>query len=183
MVMKIPLKGCLLSALVLATLLLCTGCDEKKGVKIGDNPPAISDNDIHGEFVSLAQLKGKIVIVYFWTNSCCGDSLKELEPIYSRNKYKGLEILAINEMDSRKDVESYALNNRLTFTMLTDEHSMLFKQYKVLGFPTVFILDRSGIVREKILGDVQIAKLEKLVLRQFDIQKKAEESYEKVHAR
>ncbi|HBG07525.1 MAG: hypothetical protein A2075_03830 [Geobacteraceae bacterium GWC2_58_44] len=166
-------------ALFLPALLLCSGCDEKRGVKIGENPPAVSGKDLQGRSVDLAHLKGKVVVIYFWTNSCCGDTLKELEPVYLRNKNKGLEILAINVMDSRKDVASIASNNRLTFTMLPDEHATLFEQYKVRGFPTIFILDKHGVVREKILGAIHSSKLEKLMQRQFEIHKQAEDAYQK----
>lgn len=147
---------------VLATWLLSAGCESQLGVKIGDTPPEISADDIRGEYVRLTRLKGKVVIIYFWSNSCCGGSLRQLEPLYNQHKDSGLEILAINELDSKKDVTLYAKNNGLTFTLLTDEYSMLFKTYRVLGFPTIFVLDRNGIVREKIMGDIQTAKLEKL---------------------
>ena len=153
---------------ILATLCFCAGCDHQQGVKIGDKAPGISGNDIQGEYVSLSRLKGKVVVIYFWTSSCCGDNLNQLEGLYSKFKYKGMEILAINEIDSREDVASYAKNNALTFTMLTDEHQMLFKQYQAFGFPTIFIVDRSGIIREKILGQIQTAKLGKLVSGYLD---------------
>jgi cytochrome c biogenesis protein CcmG/thiol:disulfide interchange protein DsbE len=162
MLIKLPATCSLTAILVLATLLLCAGCESQQGVKIGDTPPEISGNDIRVEYVSLSQFKGKVVIIYFWSNSCCGGNLKQLQPLYNQHRYNGLEIIAINELDSKKDVTSYAKNNGLTFTMLTDEYSMLFKIYRVLGFPTIFIIDRNGIVREKIMGDIQTAKLEKL---------------------
>ncbi len=162
MSIKLPL-GCTLVAIsILATLFLSSGCENQQGVKVGDIPPRISDNDIHGEYVCLNRLKGKVVVIYFWANSCCGDSLKQLEPFYRQNKGKGLEMLAINELSSEKDVASYAKSYGLTFPMLTDEHSMLFKQYRAFGFPTIFILGRDGIIREKILGDIKSAKLEQL---------------------
>lgn len=65
--------------------------------------------------------------------------------------------------------------------MLTDEHTTMFKQYQAFGFPTVFIIDRNGVIREKILGNIQVDKLEKLIQHQFDIQKEADASYEKQH--
>ncbi|EKD35657.1 MAG: alkyl hydroperoxide reductase/thiol specific antioxidant/Mal allergen [uncultured bacterium] len=167
----------------LATVCFCFGCDKKQGIETGDTPPAISGNDIHGKVVNLAQLKGKIVVIYFWTNSCCGSSVKELETIYRKNKHKGLEVLAIDEIDSKKDVESFAKSNGLSFTILMDEHSSFLKQYQVFAFPTIFIIDGNGILRKKILGDIGGAQLEKQALRLLDLQKKAEESYEKVHAR
>ena len=151
-----------LSAL-LVILVFSAGCDETQGIRTGDNAPGISGNDIHGEYVSLDKFGGKVVVICFWTNSCCGGSLKQLVPLFNRYRNEGLEIIAINELDSVKDVASFARSNALAFTMLTDEHSLLFKQYRAFGFPTIFILDRNGIVREKVLGDIQPAKLESLV--------------------
>ncbi|RII29238.1 MAG: TlpA family protein disulfide reductase [Geobacter sp.] len=169
--------------LVLVTLSVAVGCDTKQGVKIGDTPPGFSGTDITGEFVSLSQFKGKVVVLYFWTNSCCGDRLKLLEPFYRENKQRGLAVLAINVGDTKETVESYVKNNTLTFSFQTDEHKMISGHYGVFGFPTIFILDRNGVIREKILGNIPEDKLEKLIQRQFDIQKQVEASYEKNHPR
>lgn len=175
-------KGVSSLFLLLATLLLSTACQKAKVVTIGEPPPAISGEDIHGKVASLDQLKGKVVVIYFWTNSCCGGSVKDLEPIYRDNKDRGLAVVAINEIDSRQYVQLFAKNNDLTFLMLTDQESKFLKQYQVYVFPTIFILDKHGIVRKKILGDIGSAKLQALVQQQFDMQKKAEESYQRIHA-
>ena len=169
--------------LMLVGLILSAGCDDKQVVKIGDNAPAISINDIYGEHISLSQLKGKVVIIYFWTNSCCGHGVKQLEPFYNRYKKAGIEILAINEMDSTKSVEAYAKDNALTFTILKDEHSILLRDYFAIGFPTIFILDKNGVIREKINGNISIEKLQTLVEKQLKIQKIMETDYEKTHPR
>jgi peroxiredoxin len=161
---KLPREAFLLSIPLLILLIICSGCQNQQGVEIGRTAPGISGNDLHGEYVTLSMLKGKVVVIYFWTNSCCGGSLKELEPVYRRQRYNGLEILAINELNAEKEVQSYVKNNALTFTVLTDERSMLSRQYGVFGFPTILILDREGMVREKILGPIQAGKLEKLTL-------------------
>lgn len=167
----------------MSTLLLCSSCSEKQGIRIGDNAPVIAGTDIHDKVVNHSRLTGKIVVIYFWTNSCCGDSLKQLEPVYGKFAKNGLEILAINERDERKAVEAYAAENSITFTMLADEQAKLFEKYHGLGFPTIFIVDRNGIIREKILGNIEIAKLEKLIQRQFDIIRNIDANYEKTHSR
>jgi peroxiredoxin len=161
-VQKLPATLLILMSAMAVSLAVLTGCENGQGVKIGGAPPEISGTDIHGGYVSLRKFKGKVVVIYFWTDSCCGGSLKQLVPLYDRHRYDGLEIIAINELGTKQDVARYAKDNTLTFTMLTDERSMLLKQYQVFGFPTIFILDRNGIVREKIMGDIQTAKLEKL---------------------
>lgn len=148
---------------MLASLACSSGCEEKKPAKSGEKPPAISGTDIHGEVISLDRFKGNVVVLYFWTNSCCADRLKLVEPYYSRNRDKGLAVLAINVGDSRDYVESYAKSNSLTFTLQTDERGMTSREYGVFGFPTIFILDREGIMRKKILGGIDTGQLEKLV--------------------
>lgn len=158
----------LLLALVLLVAAFAAACERKGGVRIGDTAPAIVATDLAGNAVNPARLKGKTVVVYFWTDSCCGDSLKKLGPFYSRHKDKAFEFIAINELDSRQAIASYAARHNLAFTMLSDEGSALFNAFNVMGFPTVLILDRQGVVREKVLGDMQTAKLEKLIERHIN---------------
>ena len=169
--------------LVLATLSFCVGCEKKPPLKIGDNAPVISGNDIHGEPVGLDRFKGKIVVIFFWTNSCCGDKLKLLEPLFRQYKDKGLAILAVNEGNSKEEVETYTKTNDLTFVMQTDEYAITSKRYGIIGFPTIFILDKNGIIRKKILGDIQTEQLQKLILQQSTIQKEIEANYEKSRSR
>lgn len=171
-------------SLVFLAALLIFGCDTKKqDIQKGDAAPQFSVLDISSGTTSLSQNKGKIVVLYFWTNSCCGDNLKLVEPFYRANKRNNFEIIAINIGDTKEVVTSYAKSNGLTFSMLADEQSTLYKQYQVFGFPTIFIIDKHGIIREKILGNIQTGQLEKLIQHQIDIQKKAEDSYEKTHSR
>ena len=154
-----------LMCLLLALPSYLSGCADKTVPKIGETPPGISCNDITGEYISLNRLKGNVVVIYFWSSSCCGDRLKQHEPWFSHNKYKGLSILAVNVGGDENSVRLFATNNGLTFTMLTDEHGMISRQYGVIGFPTIFIIDRNGVIRNKIVGDIETAYLFKLVSR------------------
>lgn len=148
---------------MLASLSGMTGCDAKPGGQTGEKAPEISGTDIQGGLVSLGQFKGSVVVLCFWTNSCCGDRLKRLEPYYRQNRDKGLAILAINEGNTREDVASYAKENGLTFMVQTDEGGMTAREYGIFGFPTIFIIDRAGIIRKKILGDINPEQLDQLV--------------------
>jgi peroxiredoxin len=172
-----------LVVLSLGTTLGVAGCDAKKGVKAGDTAPDFSTSGTHGETISLSQYKGKIVVLYFWTNSCCGDRLKLVEPVYTRNREKGLEVLAIDVGDSREAIAAYGRDNGLTFPLLIDEQTKIFREYRLVGFPSIFLIDSHGIVRQVVLGDIQPADLERLIQRQFAIQKETEAAYEKLHPR
>jgi peroxiredoxin len=149
--------------MLLASLACMAGCEVKPAAHTGEKAPEIACTDLHGEPISLGRLRGRIVVLCFWTNSCCGDRLKRLEPFYRQNKDKGLAILAINEGNTGENVASYAEANGLTFTVQTDEGGLWAREYGVFGFPTIFIIDRDGIIRKKILGDVNPEQLDKLV--------------------
>jgi peroxiredoxin len=164
---------------MLAALCCCPGCDRKQPVAIGDKPPEITGSGLQGESVGLDRFKGRVVVLYFWADSCCRDRLKLLEPFYRRNKERGLAILAVNAGSPAKLVESFGKSTGLTFTLLADEHSMSAQRYGVFGFPTVFIIDGTGIVRQKVLGEISVEQLQKLVERQFAIQKEVQAQFEK----
>jgi len=154
----------LMALVVLPAILACmAGCDVKPSGHTGEKAPEIAGTDLHGEPVSLGRLRGSVVVLCFWTNSCCGGRLKQLEPYYRQNMDKGLAILAINEGNAAENVDSYAKANGLTFTVQTDDGGMTAREYGVFGFPTIFIIDRKGIIRKKILGEIDPEQLDKLV--------------------
>lgn len=175
--------GCFFLLSVFTLTVFCCGCDSKV-VKVGEQAPPVSGKDIHGNPVSLDALRGKVVVLFFWTNSCCGGTLRDdLEPVFRRNKDKGLAVIAVNELDAEKDVAALAAKAGLSVPILLDPGSALAKKFLVFAFPTSFIVDRNGIVRQKVLGPIPAAKLEQLVFRQFEMQKQAEAAYEKSHHR
>lgn len=167
--------------LSIVVVILLVGCDAQQGLKKGDTAPEFSKTDIYGKTITLSSYKGKIVVLYFWA-SCCNDSLKLLEPFHKTNRANDIEILAINSGDA-SITAAYAKDNGITFTMLTDKHLTLQQKYQATGFPTIFILDKNGIIKEKILGDMGVNYLGKLIQIQVDAQKKAAESYERIHSR
>jgi peroxiredoxin len=162
--MSIPLVAVLL---LLSVLCLCPGCDNTQGGRIGDRSPALSGSDIKGDPVSLGRFRGNVLLLYFWSASCCGERVRQLEPLYHRYRDRGVAILAVNVGDARQLVESYAAASGLTFTLLADERAMIARQYGVAGFPTLFILDGEGIIRKKVLGDMDVKSLQHLVEQQI----------------
>lgn len=173
----------LLMMLLLAGMLLICGCESKKTLVSGDVAPEFSAQDVTGKSFSLSQMSGKIVVLYFWRNSCCSDRLKLVEPLYRTYKGSDVEVVAVNAGDAMEKVAAYAKGAGITFTMVSDPNLEIFNRYHVLGFPTIFLIDKHGTVRNKVLGEVSNPALEKLILRQLEVQKKADEAYGKAHGR
>jgi peroxiredoxin len=153
--------GVLCFLFVVCTALI--GCKETSVPKRGEVAPTISGNDVAGEYVNLNQLKGKVVVIYFWSSKCCGDKLKNLEPFYLQHKYDGLSVLAVEVGGSKEKIASFVHENKISFINLTDEYESLARSYRVIGFPTIFLIDKKGVLQKKVSGDLPVDQLSRLV--------------------
>jgi peroxiredoxin len=124
--------------------------------QIGKPAPGFTLNDVNGRKVSLSDYKGNVILLNFWATFCgpCKEEMPSLNNLYVAFKKDGLIVLAISTDDSEKPVQSFIRAKAITFPILMDtDQQVFFDRYGVLGLPTSFIIDRDGIVREKILGD------------------------------
>ncbi len=58
---------------------------------------------------------------------------------------------------------AFVRKNGFTFTNLSDDYDMISRSYRVVGFPTIFIIDKNGVIRKKISGDMPVEQLNRLV--------------------
>ncbi len=136
------------------------------GTQIGDTPPEVRLPDPSGVPVSLDQQKGRVVVLYFWSDLCsCAERLPKLNKFYRQNRGKGLAILAVNVGQTRERVASYLKKNALEYTVLLDEKKDTAKSYGVTELPTVYIIDRTGKIRQKLAGEFENDLLARMVTR------------------
>ncbi|MCL5978674.1 MAG: TlpA family protein disulfide reductase [Nitrospirae bacterium] len=112
--------------------------------------------DINGKKVSLSEFKGKVVILNFWATWCgpCRAEMPSLNKLYIEFKDKGLAVIAVSVDTSENPVKSFIKKHNLSFPVLMDKNKEVsFDEYGVLGLPTTFIIDKNGIIAEKILGE------------------------------
>ena len=120
-----------------------------KTIVVGDNAPIIALNDANGKSVSLADLKGKIVLIDFWASWCepCraeGPNLKEQYKLY---KDKGFEILSVSLDTDKKSWLKAIDDDGLTWLQVSDlkgYRSETVQSYGIGGVPTFFLVDRNG---------------------------------------
>jgi peroxiredoxin len=128
-----------------------------RAVVAGDQAPLFTLNDTNGKSVSLAGLKGKVVLIDFWASWCepCraeGPNLKEQYRLY---KDKGFEILSVSLDTDRKDWLKAIADDGLTWYQVSDlkgYRSEVVKSYGIGGIPSFFLIDRNG----KILANTDV---------------------------
>lgn len=122
----------------------------------GKLAPLFELPDINGKNVLLSGFRGNIVLINFWATWCgpCRAEMPSLNNLYNALKDKGLVVIAISSDTSEKPVRSFVSDKKISFPVLMDkEKSVSFDLYGIVGIPITFVLDRNGIVVEKIIGE------------------------------
>ncbi|MDR1930145.1 MAG: TlpA family protein disulfide reductase [Treponema sp.] len=109
-----------------------------------------------GGRVSLRDYRGRVVFLNIWATWCgpCRAEMPSMEFLYRRYKDRGLELLALNLQESRREVESFMRDNKLTFPAALDQDGSIGNRYGIRAIPTTFILDRQGRVVLRLAGSV-----------------------------
>ena len=117
--------------------------------------PEFSLKDVNGRTVTLASLKGKVVLLNFWATWCppCLSEMPKFNALYKEMKGRGLEIVAISADRSADYLKDYISKNSLEFKVLYDEDRSVLKRYKVFSMPTTFLIDKNGVIVEKFFGE------------------------------
>lgn len=119
-------------------------------LKIGDEAPAWELKDASGKAVSLADFKGKIVVMDFWGTWCgwCVKAMPAIEQVHQKYKHKGVVVLGMNtENDPNADPAGFMRRNNYTYGLILKAETITQK-YKVFGFPTLYVIDGTG----KVIG-------------------------------
>jgi peroxiredoxin len=126
---------------------------------------------LDGGTFNIAQLKGKVVIVYYWSSdstSCAADfaRLKQLQSTYSA---KGVEVVGVSLDDRAAQAQQYLKTNNVAGTHLFQAsenggmNSPLATQYGIMGLPHVILVGRDGRVLSR---SIQITELDETLKKQ-----------------
>jgi peroxiredoxin len=147
------------------SLSACKGKKPEQENQIGKAAPAFTLKDLNGTPYSLENFRGKVVLLRFWATRCesCKVEMPKLENSYRRLLTSGLMVLAVNVEDPADKAAEFANELRLTYPILIDGNKDVTKMYQVYGVPTSFVIDRKGIIRERVFGDLTEDAIERMV--------------------
>lgn len=106
-----------------------------------------------GNHVNLGDLKGKILIVNFWT-TWCGPCKAEIPVLAAVTKefQDQVVVIGINAGETPEVVQNYVDVNDIPYAVLLDENNAVADQYLIRAFPTTLIIDRNGVLIAKHIG-------------------------------
>lgn len=151
------------------SLLLLNACEKKNKIdqeqQLGKPAPIFTLKDIYGNRLSIDKWKGKVVLLRFWATRCesCKVEMPKLQSSFMNLLAEGFLVVAVNVEDPPEKAGEFVRELGLTFPILIDENQKVTNLYQVYGVPTTFLIDRKGIIRERIFGDLNKESIEKIV--------------------
>ena len=128
--------------------------------------PLLQVTLLDGRVLNLADLRGKVVLVNFWATWCpyCRHEMPAMQHFYRDYKNKGFEMLALSQDDDALKVVEFLRAEGYDFPVAMDMPGTGSAFGGVSKLPTSFVIDKHGMVRKKVTGQVHYARLENLVL-------------------
>lgn len=135
--------------------------------------PAVVFSTLTGEKITLANLRGKVVLVNFWATSCpgCVKEMPGMVETYNQYKEKGFEIIAVAmPYDPPNYVLKFVQDKQLPFPVALDIKGEAVAAFgNVTLTPTSFLIARDGSLIEKKIGELDFVKLKAQLDKQLDI--------------
>jgi peroxiredoxin len=124
------------------------------GYRPGTKPPEFNGITTDGQRMSLASLRGKVVLLNFWASWCleCRPEMPLFERLHREFAAQGLSTLGINAREGTAVVRRYAEELRLTFPLILDPKGKINADYGVIGLPTTFLIGRDGWAVARAIG-------------------------------
>ncbi len=124
-------------------------------LKEGDKAPAFSGKDQDGKKISLADYKGKKLILYFYPQDLtptCTVQACNLRDNFSLLKKKGFEILGVSPDDEEKH-KKFEQRNKLPFPLIADTTHKILEKYGVWDWKQMFGHKYMGVLRTTFVID------------------------------
>ena len=157
------------------------GSYESRAQKFLENKNKFSDEapDLDSKFgkwinidnnLSMEELKGKVVLIEFWTFGCynCTNTIPYLNKWYEKYRSDDFEMIGIHcpEFDNERNFENVKANVEklgIKNPVLTDNEFSVWSKYDVDAWPTIFLIDKKGEIRYKKIGEGKYDRTEQVI--------------------
>lgn len=164
-----PAVGVALGAAALLGLALLPRMVPQATGMVGKPAPAIevpiAANGHIGQRMSLAELKGRPVLLDFWASWCgpCAMEAPVIDRVARRYEKKGLVVMGVNVDDPPEIIRAYAAKKGLSYPMVVDAGKAVSRKYGVDKLPSLVMIDKEGNVRAFMTGLVDEASLNEII--------------------
>ena len=133
-------------------------------------PELLNETWLNTQPLHLTDLRGKVVMVEFWTLGCY--NCRNVEPYVKQWNKKfapqGLVIIGVHspEFDSERDIENvkrYVREHGITYPVAIDNDFATWKNYNNRYWPALYLIDKQGVIRYMHIGEGEYALTEQKI--------------------
>ena len=132
--------------------------------EIGSRLPDFSVNDLGGNALSSANLRGKVVLIDFWATWCqpCKKEMPGYQKLADTYGPRGLVVVGFkfDNMPDTEDPLQFAKSIGVHYPLAVASDDVRQRFGGIEGLPTTMIYDRDGILRTKVIGFEYTDKIE-----------------------
>ena len=136
----------------------------------GPAPDVISDMWLNSSPKTMSGLRGKVALVEFWTFECwnCHNVEPYIKQWHQRYRDAGLEVITVHapEFDRERNianVRAYVDKAGIKYAVAIDNDFANWNRYHNRFWPTLYLIDRHGMVRYSKIGEGDYASTEKRI--------------------
>lgn len=125
-------------------------------IAVGERAPALSGTTLEGHQLSLADERGRPVIVNFWGPSCvpCRDEFALFKAELSRRGPEDLALIGVLMFDPPAPAQDFVSANGATWPTIDDPDGSIRAAYRAVARPQTYFIDRDGILRGIQVGQL-----------------------------
>lgn len=120
--------------------------------------------------LTLGHMKGKVVMVEFWTYGCynCVNVEPYIKKWYGRYKDKGFEVIAVHSPEfshERKleNVRDYIERKGIKYPVVIDNDFAIWRRYSNHYWPAMYLIDKQGQLRYRSIGEGRYRQTEEMI--------------------
>lgn len=146
------------AVLLAATVAACAPAERQGPPRVGEPARPYAAVTLDGDTVSLASLRGEVVLLNLWATWCtpCRDETPYLQEIYEEHRDQGFRVVGVS-MDTRNQTDAVRMfvdEYDVTYTILHDPAMRGMDLYQALGLPATFLIGRDGTLRWLRFGPI-----------------------------
>ena len=127
----------------------------------GEPAPVVTLRDATGKPASLAQYRGKVVVMNLWATWCppCRAEMPELQRFAAAYGTRGVAVVGVNQGESPERARAFAQSLHINFPIWIDDRQQYGRIFTALGLPTTVVVGRNGVVVRGFDGALTFAQM------------------------